>query len=62
MKAKVTLIRYYTYVEEGEDVDECIDKAEEELDRDSRYPAPEIGYDDYEVEILEWKWIDEIDD
>ena len=54
MKVKVTLIRYYTYEEEGANIDECIDKAEDELNRDSRYPVAEVGYDDYECEILEY--------
>lgn len=52
MKARVTLIRYYTYEEEGESIEECIDKAEDELNRESLYPVAEMGYDEYEVEVL----------
>lgn len=53
MKARVTLIRYYTYEEEGENIYECLDKAEDKLNKESLDPVAEMGYDDYEVEILE---------
>ena len=53
MKVRVTLIWYYTYDEEGESIDECIDKAEDELNRQSLRLVTEMGYDDYEVEVLD---------
>ncbi len=53
MKVRVTFIRYYTYEVEGTDLDECLDKAEDSFDSDSRYPVAESGCDDMDYEIIE---------
>lgn len=51
MKAIIRCTQYYTYKVEGEDEDDCLDKAAEMFDNEMREPIARTWYD--EIEIIE---------
>ena len=51
MKATIRISQCYIYKVEGEDEDDCLDKAEEMFDNEMREPIARTWYD--EIEIIE---------
>ena len=51
MKATIRISQWYTYEVEGEDEDDCLDKAVEIFDNEMRKPIARTWYD--EIEIIE---------
>ena len=53
VKGTITFIRYYSYDVEGEDEDECFDKAYKEFHSFCVSPIADTTYDDVEIELEE---------
>lgn len=51
MKVTICITQYYTYEVEGENEDDCFDKAEEMFENEMREPIARTWYD--EIEIIE---------
>ena len=51
MKATICFTQYHTYEVEGEDEDDCLDKAEEMFDNEMKKPIARTWYD--KVKIIE---------
>ena len=51
MKATICFTQYHTYEVEGENEDDCLDKAEEKFVKEMREPIARTWYD--KIEIIE---------